>query len=117
MTAALKEPAATVVVCSAVTAALYAMGKLKVVFTILRVVLNDQVAPAWSGNTASAWGGSNVTLTVPKRPKEMVAFAIPRFESWTQLWTTAEFPFAFVVVVVMCHTEYVPSARVNVVLS
>jgi|SRR5713226_196268 hypothetical protein len=105
MTATLNEPAETTVVCSAVTAALYAMGKLKLVFTILRVVLNDQVAPAWSGNTASAWGGSNVTSTVPNMPKEIFVLAVPRFESWTQLCTTAELPFESVVVVVMCQTE------------
>jgi hypothetical protein len=38
-------------------------------------------------------------------PKEVFVLAVPRFESWTQLCTTAELPFESVVVVVMCQTE------------
>src|SRR2546427_4978368 len=67
MTATLKVPAATDVDCSRRTVPLYAMLRLKEMPTTRSVVFSDHWAPAVSGNTAPAWGGSSVTWTSPRR--------------------------------------------------
>src|SRR6266568_662668 len=116
ITAPLNAPATIVVGCSAITGPLYASGKLKAMFTSRTVVLRDHCALIERGKTAWASGGSNVTCTSPKTV-EKFAFARPRFDSWIQLFWTVALPLASVVVVVTCHTLYVPDVRVRVVRS
>src|SRR2546430_16690951 len=61
MTATLKEPAATVVVFSAITVAVYVSGKVNPLLTNRMVVLSDHWALTLSGKTASTRGGSKST--------------------------------------------------------
>src|SRR5881396_996208 len=85
-------------------------------FTSRTVVLRDHCALMERGKTAWASGGSNVTCRSPKGV-EKFAFASPRFDSWIQLCWTVALPLASVVVVVTCHTPYVPDVSVRVVRS